>query len=263
MAIDTSAWGGIQLDDPSPPPEYFEGLSVGKAAKLIVEWFHQNFERPEESTPRDDGDWVYIWGGPYEHRDIIGEFFSDIASDDIKDAAIAILDREETEWVPSSGRIQPTEANDHVRIGDDNSQAAHAEMLWRIADLERALEQATRPGIGHNHPEDSPDDIEPLARDDYREITNILVILKEQPVEPEPVPTEVEKAPEVLKAMSAKIMAYLGIKGDAFLQKAVEAAGAELGKWATRGALWVILGCALTAAANAIVNWLHLLHLPF
>jgi hypothetical protein len=64
MAIGTSAWGGIQLDDPSPPPEDFGGLDVEGAAELIVEWFRRNFERPEESTPRDDGEWVYIWGGP-------------------------------------------------------------------------------------------------------------------------------------------------------------------------------------------------------
>jgi hypothetical protein len=263
MAIDTSAWGGIQLDDPSPPPEDFEGLDVDDAAELIVEWFHRNFERPEESTPRDEGDWVYIWGGPYEHRDIIGDLLSDVAPEPVIEAAIEILDREETEWVPNSIRVQPPEDNDDVSIGDDSAEAAHTEMLRRISDLERALDQATRPGIGHNHPEDSLDDLEPLTRDDRREITNIIVVLKEQPVEPEPVPAELEKAPEVLESKSAKIMAYLSAKGDAFLQRAVEAAGAELGKWATRGALWAILGSALVAAANAITNWLHWVNPPF
>ena len=262
MAIDTSAWGGIQLDDPSPPPEEFGGLDVEGAAELIVEWFHRNFERPEESTPRDEGDWVYIWGGPYEHRDIMWDLFSGIASDEIIDAAIAMLDREQTAWVPNSSRIHP-EANDNARIGDDSIEAAHAEMLRRIADLERALEQAVRPSIGHNHPEDSLSDLEPLTREDRREIKNIIVVLKVQPVKPEPVPAEVVKASDVLEAKSAKITAYLTAKGDAFVQRAVEAAGTELGKWTIRGALWVALGRALTAAANAIMNWLHWVHPPF
>jgi hypothetical protein len=263
MAIDTSAWGGIQLDDPSPPPEDFEGLDVDDAAELIVEWFHRNFERPEESTSRDEGDWVYIWGGPYEHRDIIGDLLSDVAFEPVIEAAIKLLDLEETEWVPNASRIQYPEDDFVVDKGGDSAEAAHVEMLRRIADLERALDQATRPGIGHNHPEDSLNDLEPLTREDSREITNIIAVLKSQPVEPEAVPAAVEKAPQILESKSARIMAYLGAKGDAFLQKAVEAAGAELGKWATRGALWATLGGALVAAANAITNWLHWVHPPF
>src|ERR1700728_3830981 len=97
MPIDTSAWGGIQLDNPSPPPEDFDGLTVDEAVDLITEWFLQNFERPEDSTPRDDGDWVYIWGGPYEHRDVTEDLFSCVASDESGQPAIEPRGRQEPE----------------------------------------------------------------------------------------------------------------------------------------------------------------------
>lgn len=264
MAIDTSAWGGIQLDNPSPPPEDFEGLAVDEAVELITEWFLQNFERPEESTPRDEGDWVYIWGGPYEHRDIIEDLLRGVAPDAIIEAAIDALDGHQTEWVPNSSRVQPPEEDDDPPTRDDSeARIAHADMLRRIAALKRALAHVTRPGIGHNHPDDDLDEVEPLTADERRAITHVIATLKTQPVEPDALPADVISAPEVLESKAAKIMAYLATKGDAFLQKAVEAAGTEFGKWAVRATLWVALANALRSAAEAASHWLQIVHLPF
>ena len=112
MAIDTSAWDEIQLDPLSPPPEGFEGMTVADAVEVIQAWFLENFERPEESTPRDEGDWVYIWGGPYDGDDIIRNIFTGVASDEIIEAAIEAINRHQTEWVPNSRRIQPPDERD-------------------------------------------------------------------------------------------------------------------------------------------------------
>jgi hypothetical protein len=264
MPIDTSAWGGIQLDNPSPPPEDFDGLTVDEAVDPITEWFLQNFERPEDSTPRDDGDWVYIWGGPYEHRDIIEDLLGGVASDEIIEAAIDALDRQDTQWVPNSSRVQPPEEEDAPAISDDSeARIAHADMLRRVAALERTLAHITRPGIGHNHPDDNLDDVEPLTAEERQAITHLVTTLKTQPVQPKTLPAEVVSAPEVFASKAAKIMGYIAGKGDAFLQKAVEAAGTELGKWVVRATLWVTLANALKSAAKAANNWLHIVHLPF
>jgi hypothetical protein len=40
-------------------------LVPAQAVKVLIGWFLENYERPEGRTPRDDGDWVWIWGGPF------------------------------------------------------------------------------------------------------------------------------------------------------------------------------------------------------
>jgi len=37
----------------------------------IIKWFFKNYERIEESTPRNDGEWVFIWGEPDSTQSII------------------------------------------------------------------------------------------------------------------------------------------------------------------------------------------------
>ena len=36
-------------------------MSIEEAVDLIKEWFDENFEDPSQHTPRDDGEFVYIW----------------------------------------------------------------------------------------------------------------------------------------------------------------------------------------------------------
>ena len=142
MAIDTSAWDEIQLDPLSAPPEDFDGMTVAEAVELIEAWFLENFERPEQSTPRDDGDWVYIWGGPYDGDDIIRDVFSDVASDEIIDAAVEAINRHETEWVPNSRRIQPPDERENSEPSghDDEIKTLYLEMQARLRAVEQAID---------------------------------------------------------------------------------------------------------------------------
>ena len=99
------------MGPPSEPPD-LTGKRAAECAELMIEWFRDNFEDPSESTPRDDGDWVYIWGGPYDAReelkdafaDQLGRFGSDTA-DTLIAAASHKLDG--WEWAPSESRMQP------------------------------------------------------------------------------------------------------------------------------------------------------------
>lgn len=69
----------------------------------MVDWFFDNFEDPANETPRPDGDFEYIWGGPYDARDQIGDHFS---GDDeaLIEAAVQRVERGGTiDWAPVSG----------------------------------------------------------------------------------------------------------------------------------------------------------------
>jgi hypothetical protein len=60
-------------------------MSQEDAIEAIKDWFLVNFEDPVHSTPYEsaEGGYIYIWGGPYETRDIVEHFFSDAASEEL------------------------------------------------------------------------------------------------------------------------------------------------------------------------------------
>jgi hypothetical protein len=72
------------------PPDDFTDLSVEEAAEVIKEWFFENFEDPAQMTPYNsaDGGYQFIWGGPYDATDVIGNTFAESASEEIIEAAI-------------------------------------------------------------------------------------------------------------------------------------------------------------------------------
>ena len=95
----------VDLHDVSAIPN-MKNLSGDKAVEVIKGWFFDNYEDPVYHTPRDDGDWVYIWGGPYCTREIIEDAFGGVASDLEIDFAVGEIESEGAEWVvPSVGRI--------------------------------------------------------------------------------------------------------------------------------------------------------------
>ena len=71
--------------------------------KRIVEWFFQNYERPEENTPRDDGDWVWIHGGPYDADWEIRAHFTESSEADLARAIELIEEMGVGEWAGVPG----------------------------------------------------------------------------------------------------------------------------------------------------------------
>jgi hypothetical protein len=90
----------------SAPPE-LGGLGHDEAVKSILEWFHDNFEDPAESTPWDEGEYIYIWGGPYGAREEINAAFSDRVAERTIEAAIEQVERRGCVWAPSYRRMRP------------------------------------------------------------------------------------------------------------------------------------------------------------
>jgi hypothetical protein len=94
------------MGPPSTPPDIRE-KDHSTAVDLMVRWFFANFEDPVETTPRDEGDWVFIWGGPYYARDEIEFAFGNVASEQLIDEVTNKIEEDGFEWAPSDARIMP------------------------------------------------------------------------------------------------------------------------------------------------------------
>jgi hypothetical protein len=247
-------WDEVQHDPLTLPPDDFEGMTIEEAVELIKEWFFENFEDPAHSAPYEsaEGGYQYIWGGPYDARDVIGNIFADTASNELIEAAIKEIESEGWDWVPNSARRQPPDEDEPPEPPLPNASMLHAEMLRRIASLEQAMAQqpGVLPGIGHNHPPE-PIEASPLTVADQREITVAIEVLKAQPVEPLNEGEAATKAAEALKSKAQKIGEWLAKQGDAFISEAMREAGKEFGKWAP------------ALSGKIVGQWLSRVHLPF
>lgn len=90
--------------------------------EAMVEWFLERYEDPANQTPHDssEGGYIYVWGGPYDAREQIGDNFSD-EDESLIEAAVARVERDGTvNWAPVPG----TEGyNDGERDEPDDGDA--------------------------------------------------------------------------------------------------------------------------------------------
>jgi hypothetical protein len=248
----------------SPAPDV-EGLQIDEAVDLIREWFFANFEDPVEGTPRQDGEYFYIWGGPYDARDVITDVYSGAASEEVIEAAVNSVERYGIDWAPDDNRILDEEPFDVSDTMDP--RALHARMLQRIEALEEALQTLAthRAGIGHNRP---PELFVPFQDADFRTlrsarlvldlqaIKSALAVLKAQPPKPAAPPADAIEAAHELKTIGERLKAYALKQTDVFVSEAVKSAGAELGKRLVQSPFWLTLAAMLIAVARAASAWI-------
>jgi hypothetical protein len=96
---------GLGLGPTTACPD-IRGLEDDDAADAMVEWFWENFEDPAQSTPYE-GEYIYIWGGPFNARDELEDAFGEVASDRAIKAAVAEIMNKGWAWAPSEQRIGP------------------------------------------------------------------------------------------------------------------------------------------------------------
>jgi hypothetical protein len=258
-------WDEIQFDPVSDPPNVSR-MAKGAAVEAITAWFLSNFEDPVHSTPYEsaEGGYQYIWGGPYEARDIIENVFSGHARELVIEDAINELENESSVWVPASSRQQPPEPDvdepDPIEV--QSPEQLHQAVKQRISDLEDLLDKVPRPpsGIGHNHPPE-PMDIEPLDGSDREEIRDALTVLKSQPAEPTN-PAPAAAALLTFETKRAKLGKWLAQQGQLFTREAVKEAGKQFGKWAPR-VFWLWFLDQMFGVSEAVHAWLHAIQLPF
>jgi hypothetical protein len=95
-----------EMGPPSAPPD-IRGKDHSAAVDLMVHWFFQNFEDPVLTTPWDEGEYVFIWGGPYYARDEIEYAFGNVASEQLIEEVTNKIEEDGFEWAPSDARIMP------------------------------------------------------------------------------------------------------------------------------------------------------------
>jgi hypothetical protein len=78
------------IDDERFTPAQFRRLSQSRKVEAMVQWFHANYEDPAVRTPFEsaEGGYQWIWGGPYDAREQIGDQFSDIANEETIELAV-------------------------------------------------------------------------------------------------------------------------------------------------------------------------------
>lgn len=77
-----------------------------------------NYEDPANCCPYEDGEYQYIWGGPYEPREVLEEHFGDYVSEKIIDEVVEELEGISYEWsdYPESDE---DELNYYINNSDD------------------------------------------------------------------------------------------------------------------------------------------------
>ena len=166
-------------------PRDITDLPLEEQVEFITGWFHTLFEDPQNEAPyaidkESPYNYEYIWGGPYDARDEIGDNFVGLASEEAMAAALHEVEKDGTiEWAPTSNhpdrRIIEEEAMaeevnsaapslDDIRhrltsggqphFGDRLEIRERETARLEIARLRELLEQGKRKhgGIGHNNP---------------------------------------------------------------------------------------------------------------
>lgn len=193
----------------STPPDDFSAMTFGEAVEAIKDWFFENYEDPAHHTPYEsrEGGYQYIWGGPYNARDVIENIFADKTSQEVMNEAINEIEAEGFGWVPNFRR---NKTFDEENLLSPDPSVLHTEMLERIEALEKAIEEARRPhqGMGHNNP---PEDIEidGLNSKDFQDIQEATQVLKSQPVEPTDGGAAAKIVLEKLREKLAKLGEYV------------------------------------------------------
>lgn len=103
----------------------FEGWDKEKIFDYLVDWFHNLYADPAEETPYVEGEYLYVYGGPYDARDVLHDSFEGKLSDELIDEIANEITSDGTyEWAPGP-----------------NHPAQIAAAMEAIADIEEWLSQ--------------------------------------------------------------------------------------------------------------------------
>jgi len=99
MATEIATAETWEMGPPSDTPNIVE---------LMVKWFFENFEDPAHRTPCDEGEYVWIWGGPYDAREELERAFGALVRSHAMEQAVAEIEADGgLEWAPAVNRMQP------------------------------------------------------------------------------------------------------------------------------------------------------------
>ncbi len=102
---------------------------------VMETWFRQRFEDPAENMPYEsaEGGYQWIWGGPYDAREVLENEFSGIVPDVVIDELVDKLEGECPEWAPTS-------SYDDLVIDIAQNTEYHQNFVKAILDIEQLIE---------------------------------------------------------------------------------------------------------------------------
>lgn len=285
------------LDDQQYSPATFRALHPARRIEAMIQWFHENYEDPAVRTPYEsaEGGYQWIWGGPYDAREEIGDQFSDIADEAEIDAAVGEVEEDGlVEWAPKESPDdydQRDEEDDftpppyslagivgsnvnssnfsnltfgagapaQTRVPDGDVEALRVEMRSRLDSLEALIRQqiSIAPNRGHNHPPELLEIERPVSQAQLQEVMVAIAEIREESENPAPQVTNILEQVSLLK----RVAKFLG-SGPGFVVGA--AVSGVIGDIAvdTYKAHQNEIYEALIHTSDAVTAWVHHL-LPF
>lgn len=118
-------------------PSDLDGLEPSEQKVLMKEWFLQNYEDPAERTPYEsaEGGYIWIWGGPYDAREEVSDYFHEYTGDSVIDEAVEELEQYCIEWAPTECPYDDYIIDDILSITE-----AHKNFNGAIQDIQKLLE---------------------------------------------------------------------------------------------------------------------------
>ena len=262
-------------------PTDLRDLPLEEQAEFMARWFRALFEDPAELTPHDssDGGYLYIWGGPYDARDQIGNTFAELASEEAIEAAIKEVQSDGLfEWAPSSRHpdrrsheARPSLENIRARIaegvrpqlGDPYELETRQHLQRQIDELRAALEeQAPRHGgMGHNQP---PEEMT-LEPETVNELIDSTRTMADELATPTPDVSTLAERTGRLERVIAWAAAKLDLTVDAFMKRLgdLAAVGVAGGVVALATGRWQVVWIKLAEVVKSALSWLDTVTLPF
>ncbi|MCB5177588.1 hypothetical protein [Microvirga lenta] len=237
-------------------------MNTDERVEAMAQWFLANFEDPAQETPYEsaEGGYQWVWGGPYDAREELGNAFAPIATDDEIERAASLVEEEGImDWAPSSNRFieEDDDSGPYYENGDEIFAAPNpsapepAEVVRRELDeLEEMVLEWRRdhPGIGHNRPPDPIEDS--LTLNDIDQITTGIAEARSQLDNPFPDPDPPKAAESRFRRIAQKIRTYLATVATVTGTLIIERYG---------NVLLEKLEAKLTGVADAIATWISAL----
>lgn len=217
-----------------------EAENRSSAIESMYAWFHEQFEDPQNETPRSEGEYIYIFGGPFDAGDVLRDYFSSEYKNEWIDAAVDRVQAGGTfEWAPSPYG----DYYEHPEEDDDLSSVQRSpvptELRSQILDRLEAIEQKLAslsdgpPPIGHNHPPGETDN-QPYATDGEIELKKAITVAREEVKSDHPDRETIKNSESFFRRIGTDVLNWARKKFDLAADEAIKS-GVKVIVWTEVG----------------------------
>lgn len=203
----------------------------------MVSWFEFQFEDPANETPVDEGEYIYVFGGPFDARDVLGDNFGTSYDDEWIEAAVEQVQSGGTyEWAPSSkGEYYEHPEPDDKELAEVVTSEFRGQILDRLEALEAQLKGLSNepPPIGHNYP---PDEVglPPYDDEGKQALQDAISIARREVSAEEPDSTKLRNSETTFVQVGKSILQWVARKMDLVVDESIKN-GIKLVIWAEVG----------------------------